>query len=371
MEISRQVRDTFAERPNDLRVFNSGGVPSEIITETQTEREIDSKCLPTFRIRQMNQATIAGKVETVFNIREQTVSGEIRDRAAPKDLRDRLISDFPRELPPLRGIVSHPVATPEGHLTITRGYDRETGLFCTDDSDYSMLTDPISLAEAKESYEYLSNSLFADFSFAEPEDKAAAVSLVLTQLSRALMEIAPGYAISSPVYGDGKTALAHTATAGVFGKPASSLSLPNKEEELQKVLLSALAAGNESILFDNVSSKVDHQSDVLAQVLTSPVFEGRLLCTNNMLRVPTNATIIFTGKNVRFRADLSSRIVTCRLQPKPGQDRRRKFSRAQPENWAVQNRRKVVLSGLRIFKGYKDAGMPRADLRPCRFQQWE
>ena len=75
---------------------------------------------------------------------------------------------------------------------------------------------------------------------------------------------------------------------------------------MQKVILSELMSGTEVILLDNADANREHQSDVLAQILTSSFFEARKLGTNDMSKVATNITLIATGKNLRFRADLRS-----------------------------------------------------------------
>jgi hypothetical protein len=369
--IAKMVRRALGEKPNQTLAFNYAGAPYEVLTESITGHESKTKIRPQTSLRRLTAITIADKVESIFEVKQHLSSGETKGKSTPRELRDRLASEYPRELPPLRGIVSHPIVTAELDIVRSAGYDPNSGLYCSDDSEYKGLDDKISLVEAAASYDLLRRHLLADYPFAAPEDEAVAIAIPLTMLCRSSLDIAPGFAISSPNFGSGKTTLARTITAGILGVPASARSVPTTEEEMHKVILAELQSGTEVILFDNADANREHQSDVLAQILTSSTFEGRLLCTNDMMKVGTNTTLIMTGKNLRFRADLASRFVPCRLKPRFGQVGEPKYKHPQPEQWAVEQRSRIIFHGLRILKGYRDADMPLADLRPSRFKQWD
>jgi len=369
-EITATVRQELGDDPDRHLIFNFAGSPTEIVTETLTDHEVKCKIQPRKRLRRLTPTTIAGKVEAIFQLKTQLNSGEIKNISTPKELKERLAFEYPYGLRPLRGLVSHPFVTPQGEIVITKGYDNESGLYCMDDANYESLGKRLYHEDAVLSYGLLVRHLLADFPFAESEDEAVAVAILLTILCRPLLNIAPGFAISSPNYGSGKTTLARTITAGILGVPAATRAVPPSEEEMQKVILSELMSGVEAILLDNADANREHQSDVLAQILTASTFEGRKLGTNDMISVGTNVTLLATGKNLRFRADLASRFVPCRLKSPLDTSGERKYKHPQPEQWAVKHRSKIIMNGLRILKAFHDADLPQADLEPCRFPQW-
>jgi len=370
-EICREVRRKLSQHPNENRIFNFTGKPCELLFEPLTESETVNGVRPRPLIRPLSPITFAGKVEAVYSIFTESTDGLMREISAPKEMRDRLAHEFPHEFPLLCGIVMHPVVTAEGEIIVEPGYDSRSGLYIGDDIELFGLAQMVSIESARRSYRKLTKHFLADFPFPSAEDEAAAIAIPMTILCRQSLDIAPAFAISSPDYGTGKTTLAKKTCAGVLGSIVSTRSWPVDDVELQKVIVAELLSGTEVILMDNASPKREHKSDVLAQVLTSPRFKGRLLGFNEMVNVRTNVTIIATGKNLRFAADLASRFIPIRLEPKPGVSDSKVFCQPEPEQWAIENRPKILSHLLRIFKGYVDAGMPIVDLPYTRFPAWD
>lgn len=370
-EICRRVRASISERPDEIRVFNYCGRPCEIVFESRRDSDHSAAVLPTPLIRPLTPITIAEKVEAIFSIFHESDDGSLRPIPTPRDLRERLAHEYPHELPVLEGIVMHPIVNTSGEIIIRPGYDDRSGLYFADDTKMAELPEKVSIDLAKKSYKKLAMHLLADFPFASPEDEAAAIAIAVTILCRQSLDIAPAFSISSPDYGTGKTTLAGKVCAGVLGRIVATRSLPPDDNEFQKVMVAELQSGTEVIFIDNANPKREHKSDVLAQVTTSPSFEGRKLGTNEMLRMRTNATIIVTGKNFRVAADLASRFIPIRLEPKRGSDLGERFRHSEPEQWAISNRRLILSHLLRIFKGYADSGMPDFDLPRSRFPAWD
>ncbi|MHC4705580.1 MAG: hypothetical protein ACYS8I_00640 [Planctomycetota bacterium] len=370
-EICREVRRKLSQHPNENRIFNHSDRPCEILFQPLTNNEIENAVRPRPLIRPLSPITFADKVEAVYAIFTETTDAPLREVSTPRELRDRLAHDYPDDLPLLTGIVMHPVVTADGEIIVQPGYDSRSGLYVGDNIELVGLTQMVSLESAQRSYKRLTKHFLADFPFASSEDEAAGIAIPMTILCRQSLDIAPAFAISSPDYGTGKTTLARKTCAGVLGNIVAARSLPADDTELQKVIVAELLSGTEVILMDNASPKREHKSDVLAQVLTSPRFKGRLLGFNEMVNARTNVTIIATGKNLRFAADLASRFIPIRLEPRLGASDSKDFRQPEPEQWAIENRAKIVSRLLRIFKGYVDAGMPIVDLPYTRFPAWD
>jgi DNA polymerase-1 len=98
---------------------------------------------------------------------------------------------------------------------------------------------------------------FAEFCFREDDEEravAVALSAMLTLfVSNLLPKYAwrPGFLYTANAEGSGKTLLTRLANVPRIGfTPAASL--PEREEEVQKVLFSAAVAGSSVLLFDNI-----------------------------------------------------------------------------------------------------------------------
>jgi len=144
--------------------------------------------------------------------------------------------------------------------------------------------------------------LLQDFPFVTMHDRAAYIGLLLTPLIRA---IAPPeykmFAISAHQAGSGKTLLADLARiihGGVF-----RAELPAEEAEIRKQITTILDITTGPIVnFDNVTGVV--RSSTLAGLLTSDVWDDRVLGTNTLARCVNDRVWVLTGNNMSLGGDL-------------------------------------------------------------------
>lgn len=143
------------------------------------------------------------------------------------------------------------------------------------------------------------------------------------------------------------SAMEHIATC----KPCAPLSLPTREEEIQKTLLSAFMAGLPYILFDNIKGGSELESDALAAAMTAyPQYQGRQLNTNNVAKVPATSVFGFTGNRSALSPQLAERLLLIDIDPKmenPGTRPPEAFKYELHRE--VENRREELYSGLLIL----------------------
>ena len=95
--------------------------------------------------------------------------------------------------------------------------------------------------------------------------------------------------IDASTPGTGKTLLLDVLRRPFSGESLHTISFPKKngnDKELEKRIVGVLSAGEGSVIFDNVTGKVD--SPVIAQLATS-LYRGRYLGGNQMFNASVTA----------------------------------------------------------------------------------
>jgi hypothetical protein len=142
-----------------------------------------------------------------------------------------------------------------------------------------------------------------------------------------------------------------------------------QDDELRKMITSALREGQAIVNLDNVTHVLD--SADLARALTQSEYSDRLLGGNKMLRLPTNIFWTATGNNLTFRGDLPSRTLVSRINAGLERPEERTFRIPDLPGYLIANRKRLVAAALTILRAYHVAGRPRQNVRPWGgFDQW-
>lgn len=136
---------------------------------------------------------------------------EMRPADPPRDIGETIAtqSDL-ANWPVLRGVVAHPVLTPEGRVISTPGYDRDTGLLIEITGDWPIPEAPVR-DDAIDAWGRL-KELLRYFPWVSDVDRAVALSMLLTAVARPALPAAPMHCTDSPEAGT--------------GNPCSSMWLP-------------------------------------------------------------------------------------------------------------------------------------------------
>src|SRR5205814_6276690 len=142
--------------------------------------------------------------------------------------------------------------------------------------------------------------------------RANAFALLLTPIIRATFDgCVPLALIEAPQPGTGKTLLAKAIAIIATGRTAELTTMPSNEDEWRKKITSLLMSGTSLIVWDNVVAKI--ASAELAAVLTTTVWNDRMLGASRQLSLPNRATWIATGNNIRLGGDIPRRCYPIRL----------------------------------------------------------
>ncbi|MEM6621965.1 MAG: hypothetical protein AAF674_07025 [Pseudomonadota bacterium] len=145
-----------------------------------------------------------------------------------------------------------------------------------------------------------------------------AVSYMLSSICRDLIDgPVPGHLARKDKPRSGATLLMSVAEYIATPQPCSPQTLPYNEDEVRKTLIGIFGAGSPYVLFDNLKSGVEIESDALAVGLTSyPSFKGRLLGTNVIQTMPANCVFGFTGNRSALSPQLAERMLLIDVDPK-------------------------------------------------------
>lgn len=268
------------------------------------------------------------------------------------------------EVRTLDHLVSHPVydttwrLSPPGHCNVTY-YDEPLAL--------RGLTPIRNTEEIRGVLE----DLVYDFPFASSSDRDCYLGLLLTPLIRpAIVGNVPMHVITSPIERTGKTKLASEVLGGVYlGAPVPAMQITGSEDERDKRLLGLLLSGTRLVHFDNLDDMID--SPVLASLLTTATYKGRVLGRTEIVDVPNSVVVVATGNNLRATGEIAKRTVPIQLRPDTEHpEARHNFRHPDIAAYAVQQRRHVLECMVGMVQNWLDAGQPVGAMPMGGFDRW-
>lgn len=285
---------------------------------------------------------------------------------APISLIQQLDACMGNSLKALQGISAHPVMF-NGELMFGDGrFHAETGLYLdTGSLEVRQWADPV------EAYKFLTETWLGDFSFKTDLDRAKALMLPASLLvAKTHMLNQPGPPIfldSAPFPGSGKSFRISVCHAAITGSPAPTSIYPDNPDEREKVVVASIMAGQTHLAFDNLKSgtTIGNSHHVLAQLTTTPMFEGRILGVSKKFVGPAGLVPSLTGNNVIFSGDMISRGVEVRHDPGHGVNlATRSFRHDDLMSWTIENRGWIIGAFACVMQA-KGIAKP-----PGRFSVW-
>lgn len=296
----------------------------------------------------------AQAIRIVHSTQTKSKVRALSDKDAATIFNGARVGRYPR----IEGIVETPVLTPSGRVLSEPGYDEETGLLLdlSDDLDGFHVPDDPSQEEVTAARELL-EEVYADFPFKTEADRTRAIGMVLTLLVRPSCETSPMHVISANTPGTGKGLLLSAVSMIAHGYGARVQKMPHHDEEMQKVLTSALLAGQTMLIFDETGEGIGSLS--LAAMLTSTYYEGRILGESRHLSVKNSACVFAAGNNVAVKKDLGRRTVMVEMKtPLASPEARDDFTHPDLLVWVKDNRRALLEAAFTLIRAWIVAGEP-------------
>jgi len=195
--------------------------------------------------------------------------------------------------------------------------------------------------------------LLAEFPFDTALDKDVALAALLTAAMRASLPHAPGFVVSKPDYGSGASTLCDLINVVLTGRPAPVINASVGRAELEKNIDSAQLAGLSSLVIDNVVDGETFNSIALAQVLSQPTRQIRILGRSEVINAPCMQMVLVNGNNIRIGDDLVRRFVRIHLDPRCESPHRRAFKQPNLIADAVANRAAILSDLYTIVAAYQ------------------
>jgi hypothetical protein len=299
-------------------------------------------------------------------------SGEVCDLSqtiSKEDAETLLESDqLIDPLPAIRAVnnVRLPVMR-SGHIELLpEGYDAESTIF----------TNPggpeVEDVSVEKSVAFL-RGLFSEFCFREKDEERAlsvAISAMLTLFVFNIIpkgSLRPGFLYTANAEGSGKTLMAKLAMIPRMGfAPAGSL--PEKDEEIEKRVFSAVVAGLPAFFMDNGKRHVS--SGALESALTATHIEGRILGQSKMRQVENMMTVFLTGNGATISPDLRRRVLHVDLFMREAKAEYRNIEHPI-DDVAIIGLRSAILSALwSVTQAWDKAGRPAPKLRMNGYESW-
>lgn len=260
--------------------------------------------------------------------------------------------------PLINGITETPVLSSEGKIVSESGFDRETGLYVDLSADLEgfSVPDAPTRGDVQAARELLEEA-YADFPFKTEADRTRAIGMLLTLLVRPACPTAPMHVVTANNRGTGKGLLLSVTSLIASGHDAHLQKLPYHDEEMEKLLYSALLAGRTQLMFDEAGDGLE--SLALASMLTGTHFGGRILGESKHELVVNSACVFAAGNNVAVKKDLARRSIMVEMEtPLANPEARDDFKHPNLKAWVRENRKALLQAAFTLIRAWVVGGKP-------------
>jgi hypothetical protein len=239
--------------------------------------------------------------------------GEMKPKTPPKEIADALLAREPDELPGaarIERITDVPLVTRTGDVLDAPGYYADHSIYYEPADGLENLTLPgpgevETTDEVDAARDFLLNDWFGEFGFADEASRANALAALLTPFVREFIHGGvPLFPLQAAQWGWGKT----TGTDACFIPGCGTVpKAPGtaSEEEMRKRITSTLRSVPSAVVIDNFSGHLESGS--LANVLTSGVWEDRILGESRTVKIKPRCVWSINGNNFTMSAELVER----------------------------------------------------------------
>ncbi|MBN8978919.1 MAG: hypothetical protein J0I08_20825, partial [Rhizobiales bacterium] len=269
-------------------------------------------------------------------------------------------------VPRLRAVIAAPTLRHDGTIIDRPGYDTSTGLLLTGDRLWRKIPEQPTKRDALKALDTLIEPIHK-LPFVDNCDRAAAVALLLTSVTRPSLKTTPMFAVTAPAAGTGKSLTIDIAAIMATGRKAAVVTPTPDEAELEKRISATALAGDQIISIDNVTHIL--RSDQLCQMLTQDEVLVRVLGVSKNVRIPSTSLICATGNNLSIYGDLNRRTIRIRLDAHCERPDEREFS-FDATSLAMRKRADLVAAALTIVRAHLVAGSPDRAPPMGSFEDW-
>ena len=358
-----EVQDALID--SDRGLYRRGGLI--VSTGFDKMQTWDGRSIEVQIIEERNNYALLEDIEAVASFERYNPKTEQRTKVSPPmTLANTLKQRTTRlRLPNLVSVINCPTIKANGELITDPGFYPDIGILFHPRGVKFPITPPQPGKAAALTAMARIMRLIETFDFVSKDDKAVALSLILTAIARPCLPTAPLHGFDAPVAGSGKSKLVDIASILATGHEAGVSAQGETREEAEKRFSTLLMRGDLIIAIDNCETPLE--GVVFNQALTQSWANLRILGQSKAIRVRCAAMITATGNNLIIKGDLTRRSVVCRLDPRVERPELRQFT-YDPIADAKDHRAELVAAVITILRAYHVAGRPN---RPPRLQSFE
>jgi len=282
----------------------------------------------------------------------------------PLALMSYLVDQETWPLPELQSLIQAPVfIPPNAELADTDGYRTELQAYM--DLDGFKPERGMPLTRAKE----LLGEWLHDFPFADASSRTHAIAFALTLLLRPFIKgNVPLFLVSAPVPGTGKSLLIQTLSSVVTGQELATMTETSDMDEWRKRITSILQTSPPTVLLDNINRKLN--SDALASVITTRVWQDRRLGSSEMIRTNNDTVWVATANNPTMTGELARRCIWIHMDPAAERPWTRTGFLHPLPSWGGEHRTELFGAFVAVVESWKQAGRPLAASILGSFEHW-
>jgi hypothetical protein len=212
---------------------------------------------------------------------------------------------------------------------------------------------------------------FGQFEFADNgRSLSVIIALAVSEYAKYLLPegaLRCAFVTQANALGAGKTIALKMALGSVHG-PVPSTAWPKNPEELRKKIAGAFASGERIIVFDNVKVMLD--SDVLEGVITSPVWQDRILGLTIQFSWRHESQICISGNNMQIGREMMRRIIICNLIQRAERPEERTVKCPFSESSLAAARPHFLAALYALTRNWLNAGRPPGPTIRGGFEEW-
>lgn len=345
--VINDLTKALGERWDGTRLFNFGNalssVSGHVVTPLEKGEFLD---------------LLAGTARMVR--RAETADGETKETAGWPDANAIMaVASRGTQFTPLDQVSRVPFVRADGTVCVEPGYDpaSRTLLAMPEGLEVPVADNPSPEGVAL-AVKYLLDEWLADFPFPTPGDKANALALALTPLTRGLYPLVPVAVVNGLQAGVGKNLFSNILSLVLTGELSRPLPYNRDDEEQRKVMTSVFRTGQTFMVWDECHHL---EGAHLARALTSPTYTDRVLGGSVLVEFPNRATWMTLGNQVRVEGDMVRRVYEIRMKTDLAnpQDRPSSaFRHPDIEGWTRDNRGTILAALLTLVRAWHAAGRP-------------
>ncbi len=312
------------------------------------------------QVRTLNATALAAMIDATFAVMRSTKDHGLRPALMSKSVTERIIAapEHVNAIRPLTGVVHTPVLRPDWSMVTEPGYDPATRLLFLPDPQLGTINVPLDPGDHDvEAARDLLLHLLSGFPFDSESDRANYIAAMLAPLIRPALPTGstlPLLVLNAPMPGSGKTLLAEILMmlfGGVF-----RTRLPDGGDEVRKQITTVLERTTAPVIvWDNIIGTI--RSADLAALLTTTMWNDRILGESRDVSQPNDRLWVVTGNNVNLGGDLARRGVWVTIDPnRPNPHLRTGFAIEDMRSYVSDHRADLLSALLTCIRSWVVAG---------------